>query len=112
MGGLGYGRSRLQVSRLWGSRLRESRLWDSRLCPITGPNNELHLAFNCTAMDSLRQEPWMKEVLHEAIGKENFNADDPTKLGHFLGGDSCSEETLHNRGKYLNILLQKHLESR
>ena len=35
MGGLGYGRSRLQESRLWGSRLRESRLWESRLCPST-----------------------------------------------------------------------------
>ena len=84
------------------------------VCPAcsNGPNDELHLAFNCTAMDSLRQEPWMKEVLHEAVGKENFDADDPIKLGHFLGGDMCSEETLHNRGKYLNILLQKHLESR
>ena len=40
MGGLGYGRSRLQESRLWGSRLRDSRLWksklwESRLCPST-----------------------------------------------------------------------------
>ena len=35
MGGLGYGRSRLEESRLWESRLRESRLWESRLCPST-----------------------------------------------------------------------------
>ena len=33
--GLGYGRSRLQESRLWGSRLRESKLWESRLCLST-----------------------------------------------------------------------------
>ena len=41
-----------------------------------------------------------------------MNAEDPAKLGHFLGGDDCSVETLHNRGKFLNILLQKHLESK
>ena len=35
------------------------------VCPAcsNGPNDELHLAFNCTAMDSLRQEPWMNAVL-------------------------------------------------
>ena len=84
------------------------------ICPAcnSGPNNELHLAFNCTAMDNLRQELWMKAVLDEAIGELNFDAEDPAKLGHFLGGDNCSLETLHNRGKFLNILLQKHLESK
>ena len=54
----------------------------------------------------------MKAVLDEAIGELNFDAEDPAKLGHFLGGDNCSLETLHNRGKFLNILLQKHLESK
>ena len=63
-------------------------------------------------MDSLRQEPWMNAVLQEAVGKENFDAEDPAKLEHFLGGDMCSAETLLNRGKFLNILQQKHLDSK
>ena len=83
------------------------------ICPAcnNGPNNELHLAFNCTAMDNLRQEPWMKSVLDEALGKLRFDTDDPAKLSSFLGEDMCSVETLLNRGKFLSILRQKHLES-
>ena len=82
------------------------------ICPAcnNGPNNELHLSFNCTAMDNLRQEPWMKSVLDEALGKLRFDTDDPAKLSSFLGEDMCSVETLLNRGKFLSILRQKHLE--
>ena len=83
------------------------------ICPACadGPNNELHLAFNCTAMNNLRQEPWMKSVLDEAIGELRFDTEDPAKLRSFLGEDMCSVETLLNRGKFLNILRQKHLEA-
>jgi len=83
------------------------------ICPScnNGPNDELHLVFSCPAMDNLREEVWMQAVLDEAVPKHSFNKDDPMTLRAFLGGDLCSPETLHKRGKFLRILQQKHFES-
>ena len=82
------------------------------ICPSckNGPNDELHLVFSCPAMDSLREEVWMKTVLDEAVPEHSLKKDDPMTLRTFLGGDLCSAETLHKRGKFLSILQQKHFE--
>ena len=65
MGGLGYGRSRLQESRLWGSRLRESRLWESRLCPST--------IYSATSIDTMTFDSYYSLVINiiEVCGIEN-----------------------------------------
>ena len=75
-----------------------------------GPNNELHLVFECTAMSNLRNEPWMQSVLNEAKDKERIATSDNRKLQSFLGGDLASAKTLWNRGTFLSILRQNHLK--
>ena len=81
-------------------------------CPgcQNGPNNELHLAFECHAMDHLRDD--MKDILEEAKGQKKYGNTDPRKLQSFLGGDFATPEILKKRGAYLSILRQKLLELR
>ena len=82
------------------------------ICPAcnNGPNNELHLAFECKAMSDLRKEPWMAKVLDQASHQKGLDPKDPEKLKSFLGGDLASKKVLLERGTYLSILLQKHFE--
>ena len=82
------------------------------VCPgcNSGQNNELHLVFQCHAMDNLRNEPWMQNVLKQASDQERFDNSDNRKLRSFLGGDHATAKRLHDRGTYLSILRQKHLE--
>ena len=82
------------------------------ICPNCGkgPNNELHLAFECEALDHLRQEPGMLAVTEEAKDQQRFGIRDDRKLKSFLGNDFASDKTLRERGNYLSILRQKHLE--
>ena len=61
-------------------------------------------------MDNLRSETWMQAVLNKAKGQERFGYSDNRKLRSFLGGDHANTKTLHDRGTYLSILTQKHLE--
>ena len=82
------------------------------VCPNcnNGLNNELHLAFECSSMGNLRQYPWMAQVLDQAIEHKKYDFKDPKKLKSFLGGDFASKKVLLERGTFLSILLQKHLE--
>ena len=82
------------------------------ICPgcLSGPNNELHLAFECHAMDHLRVD--MKHILDEALEHKKFGNRDPRKLQSFLGGDFASANILRKRGTFLGILRQKLLELR
>ena len=82
------------------------------ICPAcnSGQNNELHLVFQCHAMDNLRSEPWMQDILNQARDQERFDIFDNRKLRSFLGGDQANVKRLHDRGTYLSILRQKHLE--
>ena len=61
-------------------------------------------------MDNLRSEPWMQNVLNQARDQERFDIFDNRKLRSFLGGDQANVKRLHDRGTYLSILRQKHLE--
>ena len=83
------------------------------LCPSCskGPNNELHLAFECEALSHLRQEPEMKAIMDEAKDQQRFAVNDPKKLKSFLGNDFASDKTLLKRGTFLKKLRQKHLEN-
>ena len=82
------------------------------ICPAcnSGQNNELHLVFQCHAMDNLRNEPWMKKVIAQASDQERFDICDNKKLISFLGGDHANSKIFNDRGTYLSILRQKHLE--
>ena len=61
-------------------------------------------------MDNLRNEPWMKKVIAQASDQERFDSSDNKKLRSFLGGDHANSKILNDRGTYLSILRQKHLE--
>ena len=80
------------------------------ICPScnAGPNNELHLAFECPAMSHLRKD--MQHILDEARDHQRFATSDNRKLKSFLGDDLASAPTLRVRGLFLDILRQKHLE--
>ena len=118
----GMGRQRYVTSSDPSAVLAKFRLGNANLgnretpavliCPAckVGQNNELHLAFECQAMDNLRSEPWMQTVLNKANDQERFDNSDNRKLRSFLGGDHANTKTLHDRGTYLSILRQKHLE--
>ena len=83
------------------------------ICPSCGkgPNNELHLAFECEAMSELRQETEMKAIYDEARDQLRYTNNDPRKLKSFLGNDFASDKTLLRRGNFLSKLRQKHLEN-
>ena len=78
------------------------------ICPAchSGQNNELHLVFQCHALDNLRNEAWMKKVINQASDQERFNISDNRKLRSFLGGDHANQKLLRDRGTYLSILRQ------
>ena len=61
-------------------------------------------------MENLRQYPWMAQVLDQATEQKKYDIKDPKKLKSFLGGDFASKKVLLERGTFLSILLQKHLE--
>ena len=61
-------------------------------------------------MDKLRSEPWMQNILNQASDQERFDISDNRKLRSFLGGDHATPKRLQDRGTYLSILRQKHLE--
>ena len=52
----------------------------------------------------------MKSVLEEAKDQERFKISDDRKLKSFLGGDIAPAKILLDRGTFLSILRQKHLE--
>ncbi len=82
------------------------------ICPCykAGPNNELHLVFECNAMTHLR--PDMQHILDEAIDQQRFASSDSRKLQSFLGGDYAPLKKISERGIFLDILRQKHIELR
>ena len=79
-------------------------------CCQAGPNNELHLVFECNAMAHLKRD--MQHILNEAVDQQRFASSNPRKLQSFLGGDHASPKTLGERGIFLDILRQKHIELR
>ena len=80
------------------------------ICPgcLNGPNNELHLAFECHAMDQLRES--MANILDQAPEHKKYENTDARKLQSFLGGDFAPAKVLKGRGTFLSILRQKLLE--
>ena len=116
----GMGRQKYIKNTEASSTLAKFRLGDTDLgnrlnppvliCPAckTGPNNELHLVFQCPAMSHLRQE--MKHILEEANDQQRFSQSDNRKLCSFLGQDQASPKVLQKRGTYLSILLDKFRE--
>ena len=80
------------------------------ICPgcLNGPNNELHLVFECQAMNHLRES--MAHILEEAPEQKKFRNNDPKKLQSFLGGDFAPAKILKKRGTFLSILSQKLME--
>ena len=52
----------------------------------------------------------MLAVTEDAKDQQRFGIRDDRKLKSFLGNDFASDKTLRERGNYLSILRQKHLE--
>ena len=78
------------------------------VCPVCkeGPNNELHLVFECRPLEFLRYT--MGDVFHETDQHHQFEADDPRKLQNFLGGDNAGRKTLKKRASLLMRLKEEH----
>ena len=89
-----------------GNRFRPQVL----ICPACkeGPNNELHLVFDCSALTPLRNH--MEHILEEATDHKRFLPSDNRKLCSFLGQDLAPKKTLEKRGIFLSILLEKFKE--
>ena len=98
--------------RMGNARLGNRSTPQIKICPTcnNGPNNELHLTFECRSMDNLRLFPWMAQVLDQAVDQKKYDTKDPRKLKSFLEGDLASKKVLLERGTFLSILLQKHFE--
>ena len=79
-------------------------------CPacLNGQNNELHLVFQCKAMEQVRVD--MRQVFDEAVDQRRFRPDDPRKLQSFLGGDSPTLKVYRERATLLEKLKERHSE--
>ena len=84
--------STLTKFRLGNANLGDKETPAILICPScqVGPNNELHLVFECNAMSNLRSDHWMQSVLNKQ--------------------EAQTAQTLRDRGAFLSILRQKHLE--
>ena len=82
-----------------------------KVCPACnmGPNNELHLVFECKALEGVRRAH--SDTLNEAQDQKHFNTEDPRKLASFLGGDFSNREQLMKRAALLESLLIEFNES-
>ena len=81
------------------------------ICPAckVGPNCESHLVFRCSAIDHLRF--LMKDSIDLCKFESRFpGKSDDELLKLFLGDDLFGSKVLHERGEYINVLLQQHVE--
>ena len=54
----------------------------------------------------------MQHILDEAIDQQRFASSDSRKLQSFLGGDNAPLKNMSERGIFLDILREKHIEIR
>ena len=76
-------------------------------CCTTGPNNAMHLVFDCNTIKSKCNT----KVLEEALVSKLYSSDDPCKLQSFLGGDFSPVNTLMERADYLINIMQVYSDA-